>query len=94
MHLTKKKAIENHKCVGAGAPKVENLVCFLPNFAQKGARYILKVLEYIAQIVKVLKACIKTVHIFCVALHQSFRIELFQLEIYSLYISVERLRKK
>ena len=35
MHLTEKKAIENHKCVGAGAPKVENLVCFLPNFAQK-----------------------------------------------------------
>ena len=26
------KTIENHKCIGAGARKVENLVCFLSNF--------------------------------------------------------------
>ena len=45
-----------------------------------------KVLEYIAKILKVLKACIETAHVFCVALRQSFEIELFHLKIHSLYI--------
>ena len=53
---------------------------------EKGAIYILKVLECIAKILKVLKACIETAHVFCVALHQSF--ELFHLELHCLYICV------
>ena len=32
MHFSEKKAIQNHKFVGAGAPKVENLVRFLSIF--------------------------------------------------------------
>ena len=58
------KTIENHKCVGAGLRKVENLVSFLSNFdpyfpnirrVRKRCK-ISKVLEYIAKILKVLKA--------------------------------------
>ena len=56
---------KHHICVGVGARKVENLVRFLSNFDpyfpifgeyEKGAKYILKVLEYIAKILKILKA--------------------------------------
>ena len=89
------KTIENHKYIVAGACKVENLVVFFsiltlifPIFREhkKGAIYILKVLERIAKILKVLKACIETAHVFCVALYQS--IELFHLELHCLYICV------
>ena len=57
--------MQNHKRVGAGARKAENLVHFLSNFdpyfatirrVRKRRKNILKVLEYIAKILKVLKA--------------------------------------
>ena len=58
------KTIENHNCVGAGARKVEFYFVFCPILTlifpifgeyEKGAKYILKVLESIAKILKVLK---------------------------------------
>ena len=64
------------------------LTLILPIFGEheKVAKYRLKVLKYIAKVLKVLKGCIETAHAFCVALYQSFGIELIHLEIHSLYI--------
>ena len=45
------------------------LTLIFPIFGEheKGAKYRLKVLEYIAKILKVLKGCTETAHAFCVA---------------------------
>ena len=51
------KTIENHKCIGAGARKVENLVCFLSNFD-----------PYFPNIQRVRKRCkiyIESIGIYC-----------------------------
>ena len=59
------KTIENHTCVGSLARKVENLVRFLPNFdpyfpsirrVWKRYKIYIESIEYIAKILKVLKA--------------------------------------
>ena len=66
------KTIENHKCIGAGARKVENLVCFLSNFD-----------PYFPNIWSVRKRCriyIESIRIYCKSTESIESMEVITLE--------------